>query len=62
MHHYRVVYYNNLSCLQVGDNMPCVNTTLLEAVYTQDANGLNTKGTIDFGLVSNTGEPKPKYI
>ncbi|KAL8587122.1 hypothetical protein ACOMHN_026090 [Nucella lapillus] len=43
----------SLKVLQVGDNMPCTNASLLEALYEPDINGLNTKASIDFETVAN---------
>ena len=42
---------------QVGDNMPCTNGSAIEAVYEQDAEGFNVKGSLDLGGVSNVGKP-----
>ncbi|XP_070193766.1 uncharacterized protein [Littorina saxatilis] len=46
----------SVKILQVGDNMPCVNGSAIEATYEQDAlTGANTKGSLDFGVLSNVG-------
>ncbi|XP_076447924.1 uncharacterized protein LOC143284788 [Babylonia areolata] len=45
----------SVKVVTVGDNMPCTNGTALEAVYEKDANGVNQKGSIDFGTISNVG-------
>ena len=37
--------------------MPCTNGSAIEAVYEQDAEGFNVKGSLDLGIVSNVGKP-----
>lgn len=45
---------------EIGDNIPCFNKST-QPTFTQFANGGNTQGVLEMGVITNTGKLKYKY-